>query len=48
MDEFLIYHRGKVVGGIYDYGLPVKSAIIYIPTARYELPCDGEIEMLLA
>ena len=50
MGEFIIYYRGKIVGGIYDDRLlvkPVKSAISYIPTARYELPYEGAKEMLL-
>lgn len=50
MGEFIIYYRGKVVGGIYDDRLlvkPVKSAISYIPTLVYELPYKGAKEMLL-
>lgn len=50
MGEFIIYYRGKVVGGIYDDRLlvkPVKSAIRYMPTANYELPYEGAKEMLL-
>ena len=50
MGEFIIYYRGKIVGGIYDDRLlvkPVKSAINYIPVARYELPYEGAKEMLL-
>ena len=50
MGEFIIYYRGKVVGGIYDDRLlvkPVKSAIRYMPTATYELPHEGAKEMLL-
>ena len=50
MGEFIIYYRGKIVGGIYDNKLlvkPVKSAIRYMPTASYELPYDGAKEMLL-
>lgn len=41
MGEFIIYYRGKIVGGIYDDRFlvnPVKSAIGYMPTAHYELP----------
>ena len=41
MGEFIIYYRGRIVGGIYDDRLlvkPVKSAISYMPTAPYELP----------
>ena len=50
MGEYIIYYRGKIVGGIYDDRLlvkPVKSAISYMPTAAYELPYDGAKEMLL-
>ena len=49
MGEFIIYYRGKIVGGIYDRLLvkPVKSAISYMPTASYELPYEGAKEMLL-
>ena len=50
MGEFIIYYRGKIVGGIYDDRLlvkPVKSAIRYMPTALYELPYEGAKEMLL-
>ncbi len=50
MGEFIIYYRGKIVGGVYDDRLlvkPTKSAISYMPTASYELPYDGAKEMLL-
>ncbi len=50
MGEYIIYYRGKIVGGIYDDRLlvkPVRSAISYMPTAAYELPYDGAKEMLL-
>lgn len=50
MGEYIIYYRGKIVGGIYDDRLlvkPIKSAISYMPTAGYELPYDGAKEMLL-
>ena len=50
MGEYILYYRGKIVGGIYDDRLlvkPVKSAITYMPAARYELPYDGAKEMLL-
>ncbi|MGN1316425.1 MAG: TfoX/Sxy family protein [Acutalibacteraceae bacterium] len=50
MGEYIIYYRGKIVGGIYDDRLlvkPVKSAISYMPTATYELPYEGAKEMLL-
>ena len=50
MGEFIIYYRGKIIGGIYDDRLlvkQVKSAISYMPTASYELPYEGTKEMLL-
>ena len=50
MGEFIIYYRGKIVGGIYDDRLLVKlvkSAISYMPTPSYELPYEGAKEMLL-
>ena len=50
MGEFILYYRGKIVGGIYDDRLlvkPVKSAVAYMPAARYELPYEGAKEMLL-
>ena len=50
MGEYIIYYRGKVVGGIYDDRLlvkPVKSAVSLMPTASYELPYEGAKEMLL-
>lgn len=50
MGEFIIYYRGKIVGGIYDDRLlvkPIKSAIAYMPTASYELPYESAKEMLL-
>ena len=50
MREFIIYYRGKIIGGIYDDRLlvkPIKAAISYMPTASYELPYQGAREMLL-
>ena len=50
MGEYILYYRGKIVGGIYDDRLlvkPVKSALSYMPEARYELPYEGAKEMLL-
>lgn len=50
MGEFIIYYRGKIVGGIYDDRLLVKptdSAIRYMPSAAYQLPYDGAKEMLV-
>ena len=50
MGEYIIYYRGKIVGGIYDDRLlvkPTKSAIAHMPEAVYELPYDGAKAMLL-
>lgn len=50
MGEYIIYYRGKIVGGIYDDRLlvkPVKAAFSYIPQAVCELPYEGAKEMLL-
>ena len=50
MGEFILYYRGKIVGGIYDDRLlvkPVRSAVAYIQDPAYELPYDGAKEMLL-
>lgn len=50
MGEYIIYYRGKIIGGIYDDRFlvkPVKSAIEYMENAIYELPYDGAKEMLL-
>ncbi len=50
MGEFILYYRGKIIGGIYDDRLlvkPIKSAISYMPTASYELPYEGAKDMLL-
>ena len=50
MGEYIVYYRGKIVGGIYDDRFlvkSVKSAIAYMPNAKYELPYDGAKEMLL-
>ena len=50
MGEYIIYYRGKVVGGIYDDRFlvkPTKSAVAMMPNADKELPYDGAKEMLL-
>lgn len=50
MGEYIIYYRGKIVGGIYDDRLlvkPVKSAVSLMPDAVYESPYAGAKEMLL-
>ena len=50
MGEYIIYHRGRIVGGIYDERFlvkPVKSAVAMMPDAGRELPYEGAKEMLL-
>lgn len=50
MGEYILYYRGKVVGGIYDNRFlvkPVKSAVAMMPNAEMELPYEGAKEMLL-
>ena len=50
MREYIIYYRGKVVGGIYDDCFlvkPTKSAVTMMPNADKELPYEGAKEMLL-
>ncbi len=51
MGEYIIYYRGKAVGGIYDDRFlvkPVKAAVNMMPNAERELPYKGAKEMLLA
>ena len=50
MGEYIVYYRGKIVGGIYDDRFlvkPVKSAISLMPDAAYELPYEGAKQMLV-
>ena len=50
MGEYIIYYRGKIVGGIYDDRFLVKttkSAKALMPEAELELPYEGAKEMLL-
>ena len=50
MGEFILYYRGKIIGGIYDDRLLVnktKAALELMPAAIYELPYEGAREMLL-
>ena len=50
MGEYIIYYRGKVIGGIYDDRFLVKNtkaATDLMPEATLELPYDGAKEMLL-
>ena len=50
MGEFILYYRGKIVGGIYDDRLLVKktrTALELIPEAICALTYEGAKEMLL-
>ena len=50
MGEYIIYYRGKIIGGIYDDRFlvkPVKSAKAMMPDADMELPYEGAKEMIL-
>ena len=50
MGEYIIYYRGKIVGGIYDDRFlvkPTKSALEIMPDADREIPYEGAKEMLL-
>ncbi len=50
MGEYLIYCRGRLVGGVYDDRLlvkPTKSALALLPDAPREEPYPGGKPMLL-
>lgn len=50
MGEYVLYYRGKVVGGIYDDRFlvkPVSAAAALMPDAAREPPYPGGREMLL-
>lgn len=50
MREYILYYRGKIIGGIYNDRFlvkPVKSAQELMPSAAYELPYPGAKAMLL-
>ena len=49
MGEYILYYRGRIVGGIYDDRFLVKntkSASAMMPDAEKELPYEGAKEML--
>lgn len=49
MGEYILYYRGKIVGGVYDDRLlvkPVKSAVSLMPEAVGESPYEGAKKML--
>ena len=50
MGEYVLYYRGKVIGGIYDDRLllkPTRAAEKMLPEAERDIPYDGAKEMLL-
>lgn len=50
MGEYILYYRGRIVGGIYDDRLlvkPVPAACSYLPEAPMEQPYAGAKAMLL-
>ena len=50
MNEFILYDRGKIIGGIYDDRLlfkPTKAALTLLPHCSYAVPYPGAKEMLL-
>ena len=50
MGEYIIYYRGKNIGGIYDDRFLVKqtkSALKMMPDADLELPYEGAKEMIM-
>ena len=50
MGEYIIYCKGKIIGGIYDNRLlikPTASSKSLMPDAPMELPYEGAKEMLL-
>ena len=51
MGEYILYLRGKIVGGIYDDRFlvkPTKTAMSMMPDAERELPYEGLNELLTA
>ena len=50
MGEFILYYKGKIVGGIYDNRLLIKpspSALRMLSDAPMETPYDGGTNMLM-
>ena len=50
MGEYILYYRGKIIGGIYDDRFlvkPVNAAKKIMPEADMEQPYEGAKEMLL-
>ena len=50
MGEYIIYYKGKIIGGIYDDRFLVKetkSSLKLMPDADLELPYEGAKEMIM-
>ncbi len=50
MREYILYYKGKIIGGLYDDRFlikPVKSAIAYVANPVFEIPYNGAKEMVL-
>ena len=50
MGEYILYYRGKIIGGIYDNRFllkPVKAALNQLGQPRLERPYEGAKEMIL-
>ena len=50
MGEYILYYRGKIVGGVYDDRFlvkPTESALALMPDAETALPYEGAKTMLL-
>ena len=51
MGEYVLYYRGRVVGGVYDDRFllkPTPSALSLMPDAQTEIPYSGAKPMLAA
>ena len=51
MGEYVLYYRGKVVGGVYDDRFllkPTRSAVTLMPDAQTETPYPGAKPLLVA
>ena len=50
MGEYIIYYKGKIIGGIYDDRFLVKqtkSSLKLMPDADLELPYEGAKDMIM-
>ena len=49
MGEYIVYYRGKIIGGIYDNRFlvkPTQSALAMMPEASMEIPYEGAKQMI--